>query len=315
MTLETISGICADIAAGVPMKSACGKAGISPMTADRWRETGWQQMEAREDDDTEPMTLHEQFVVMLEAAKVEFQAPLVKQWRKVATGGKGATEASYRASRDLLAATDPTRWSERVAAAGAGKLEVSGGLENSTYHHFERMSPEELDDELDRLDKQIRCGEWSIMKGDEKDAWIDYFQDKVDRMRVDRSGGEKWDGDLRYRIRRGHPVLRDDKDSDRPMAIMPRPIPIDLEATELPAAEYSSLAPIEASGQVSSTGPDASPLVEQAPVSFPGSLDAGAVQDAAVPASSRVPAGFGFDASSGLAIPLYADDFDEDVVL
>ena len=286
-----------------PLSGACAKAGISPVTAGRWRETGLQEMEARDDDDDEPMTLHEQFVVMFEAARIEFQAPLVKQWRKVAIGDKDSSEASYRAARDLLAATDPTRWSERVAAAGAGKLQLSGGLENSTFHHFERMRYEELDHHIDQLDRQIRGGEWSVMTHDQQDSWIAFFEDKVERMRRHREGVEAWNGDLRYRIRRGHPVLRDE-DNDRPMAIMPpRTIPIDLETTTFPAADTLAAPTGTSEPGLVHRGSDVPPL-EQAP--------------APAPASARVPAGFGYDAGSGLAIPMPsgATGFnDEDVVL
>lgn len=318
MNLETITSICGDIAAGVPMSGACGKAGISPMTADRWRETGWSELEAREDDDTAPMTLHMRFVIELEAAKIEFQSPLLRQWQKVASGDKGATEASYRAARDLLAATDPTRWSERVAAAGAGKLQLSGGLENSTLHHFERMSYEELDHHIDQLDQQIRSGEWSVMTHEQQDAWIAFFEDKVERMKRHREGIEAWKGDLHYRIRRGHPVLRDDDDQHRPMMRLPRPIPIDLEAT--PAADTLPAPTGTSEPGFVHRGSDVPPL-EQAPVSFPGSLDAGAAQTpaATAPASpSRARSGFG-PGKNGQMVPMFIDAngdvFDEDVVL
>ena len=213
----------------------------------------------------------------------------------------------YAATRSDQSSENRADSKSRAArSAKSGKLELSGGLENSTFHHFERMSAEELDHEIDRLDKQIRCGEWSIMKGDEKDAWIDYFQDKVDRMRVDRAGGEKWNGDLRYRIRRGHPVLRDDEDNDRPMAVMPTVI--DLEAHEIPAADLSLLAPIETPASVSSTGSGVSPLsVPPAPFSsFRGAGEAaGAAQTpaAAAPASPGVQTGITY-AANGLAVPI-----------
>ena len=136
------------------------------------------------------------------------------------------------------------------------------------------MTDLELHYEMERLESQIDHKE---IEGAELDAEIDFYEAKLSAMREARAGG--------WAFMRANWLAS-------PMS--KRPIQIDLEAaTELPAADFSSLAPIEASGPVSSTGPGVSPLIEQAPVGVPfpeSGADAGAVQPTP-PATASAPPG------------------------
>ena len=299
-TEETLQAICESLKMGLPFDRSCKLAGISKQTGHTWRNSGWSLIEGTPEDSEAPLSFTVRFAVEVEAALRDFMAPLIERIRQ---GGSGKDKGDWRAAAALLAARFPDEFSEKTHVAKSQRLEVSGELAVKHAHEFQHylslrnMSHAELMYEIEKTQSQI---DHRPLKGEELDAEIDFYEAKLDAMREAR--GTRL-GFIRSNWLNG-PMNK-------------RPITIDLEVTEFSDADTLP-APTEtpAPGLVH-RGAGVSPLEIAAPVSsFPGaSEDAGAVSDATAPATPRVQTGFGFDADTGLAIPLYADDYDEDVVL
>ena len=297
LNATTIESICTSIAEGVTLKSACGRAGISPRTAEYWREEGWRQLDARADDDDgvdAPLTLHEQFVVSFEAACIEFQAPLVAQWRLVASGDKGASEASYRAARDLLSARFSDQWSEKVAASRSGRMEISGAVAVEHQHGYDQflairnMTMEELQFETERISAQV---DHAVIEGDALAAEIGFHQAKLAAMIAAHESGRSF---CRANWLVGSPAVR------------PVALPSPDESPIIDVEEYIS-------DLAAAPNPSGAALMEADGAALTGAASS------AEPSPSRTQVGFGFDPRVG-TVPLYDDEVgvvfdDEDLSL
>ena len=179
---ETMVAICDALRAGIPTKRSAKMAGISYQTFQNWRSSGWTAIEEAPDDSTEPLPFVAKFAVEVEAALVEFMAPFLKRIRDDATGqGKG----DWRAARAILEMRFPHEFSEKVQAATSARLEVSGQIDVAHQHdyqeflNFRKMSPLELQFEIERLSSQV---DHATIKGVELAAEIEFHQAKVAAM-------------------------------------------------------------------------------------------------------------------------------------
>ena len=307
-TEETLQAVCESLRMGLPFDRSCKLSGISKQTGHTWRNSGWSQIEDTPEDSDEPLSFTVRFAIEVEAALRDFMAPLIERIRQ---GGTGKDKGDWRAAAALLAARFPDEFSEKTHVAKSQRVELSGELaiqHSADFAHYmslRNMSHEELNYEHERLQSQI---DHRSLKGIELDAEINFTEAKLGAMQQARESGHGF-------------VRANWLTSPMKGRPKPRPIPIDLEAHEIPAADFSSLAPTEASGRVSSTSPDASPLEIAAPSSsFRGAkTGAGAVSDATAPATPpRTRAGFG-PGKYGQMVPMFKDAdgniYDEDLTL
>ena len=291
-TPETLATICDALRLGVPFNRACKSAGISERRAHQWREMGWAAIDEASEDDGAPLSFVAEFAIAVEAALSEYMRPLVAAIHSAATGkGKGL---DWRAAKELLASRFPSEFSEKFAASANQKLELSGevGHVNSYHLTVDKMSDDELHDEMLRLDAQITMTTWGAMNDEVKGAWVSHFEQMLMKMRDDLGGIEPWRGQLDWHLRPGIPRhLADMPERQRRYGGPPRRFVRTIEHDEISSAALppEGLAPIEASGGV--------------PVQVPP-----------LAAPSRPKTGIGWDARTGLAIPMYSTD-DEDLSL
>ena len=301
----TLESVCESLRAGIPFVRACKLAGISQATGDNWRRAGWAAIENEGEDSDADIPFVVRFALETELALGDFMRPLIERMRD---GGAGKSKADWRSAAALLAARFPDEFSEKTHVAKSARLEVSGELAVKHAHEFQHfislknMSREELKFEIERVESQI---DHHPLRGEELDAEINFAEARLSAMRAARAADY---GFVRANWLNSPTVSK--------------PIPIDLEPHEFAAADTLPAptgTPERGFVHRSSGVP---PLQVAAPVFLSAGAGeaAGAAQipAATAPASARVQTGIGYDAATGLAIPMPsgATGFnDEDVIL
>ena len=293
-TVETLTAVCDALRSGIPFNRSCKSAGISERRGYQWRALGWQSIDDADDDDDTPLSFVARFAIAVESALTQYMAPLVRRIGDAAVGkGKG----DWRAAKEILASRFPAEFSEKFAASANQKVEVSGevGHSHSYFLAVDKMSDDELHDEMLRLDAQITNTQWGSMSDQIKAAWINHFEQMLIKMRDDLAGITPWRGQLDWHLRPGIPKqLADMSEHQRRYGGPPQRFPKTIEHQEISSAAFppETLAPIEAGGDV---------LVQHSPPAAPSPRP-------------RTQTGFGFDRTTGLAIPMFGDE-DEDLTL
>ena len=184
--------VCESLRSGISFTRSCSVSGISKQTGFAWRNSGWDAIESEDADSDEPISFTARFALETELALADFQRPLIQRIRDGASG-KGAGD--WRAAQQLLASRFPDEFSEKVAAAKSGKLEVFGAISMEHQHgyreflHLRNMTHEELRLEMERLESQINH---TPINGTDLDAQIAVLEGKLDSMRAAREGGHDW---------------------------------------------------------------------------------------------------------------------------
>ena len=287
-TEATLLSVCESLRSGISFTRSCSVSGISKQTGFAWRNAGWDAIDSEDADSDEPISFTARFALETELALADFQRPLIQRIRD---GADGKSKGDWRAAQQLLASRFPDEFSEKVAAAKSGKLEVSGQIAMEHQHGYREflnlrnMTRGELALEMARLESQV---DHTPISGCDLDVQIGILEGKLDSMRLAREGDHDW---LACNwIGAGLPAIR----------------PALPEAIDLDESEFSELPAVPAAG-----GPGA------ATTGLAPDTGAGVVLAASAPvassseiARSRVQTGIGFDRDSGLAIPIFEDDED-----
>ena len=289
-TDEVMDTVCASLRLGIPFNRSCRAAGIGDRTGREWRQVGWRSIEEADPSSDEPLSFTARFAIEVEAALVEFMAPLVERVRDAAAGrGKG----DWRAAQQLLAARFPDEFSERTHVAKSQRVEVAGSIGINT-HGFEefvalrKMSFAELRAATEKIQAQI---DNDPITGKNLDDEISFLEAKLAAMRDERATtGSFTPGNWLTLSSARRPIAIDLEDREFTEAA---PLAIGLEAA--PSGDglvHAGSTPIAAG---------AASVVRVAPADLPE----------AAPRLARVQTGIGYDAATGLAIPMFAGDDDE----
>ena len=274
-TEATLSSVCESLRTGISFARSCSVSGISKQTGFAWRSAGWNAIETEDADSDEPISFVARFALEIEMALADFQRPLIQRIRD---GAAGKSKGDWRAAQQLLASRFPDEFSEKVAAAKSGRLEVSGQIAVEHQHSYQaflnmqNMSMEELNYEVERITSQI---ENRLIDGEELDGQIALHEDKLASMHKARESGWGW--------------VAANWISSKGPAIKPA-VPA---AIELDESEYTEL--LDVSGAATSGLP-------------PDTADGVVLPEAAAPVALR--SGIGFDTDTGQAFSLPPDNED-----
>ena len=153
-TDEVMAAVCTALRSGLPLDRAFRSAGISKSTGHTWRKAGWAQIEMADASTSDELSYVARFSIAVEAALIEFMAPLI---RRFADGALGRGKGDWRAAKELLSSRFPDEFSERTHVAKSQKMEVSGAVDH--YHvRLQSMTVQELRDESERHDAVIYAG-------------------------------------------------------------------------------------------------------------------------------------------------------------
>ena len=191
-TPETLEKICEALRAGIPISRSAKAAGVSYQTVCNWRNAGWEAIDTEAEDSDAPISFVARFAIEVEAALVHFMAPFLARIRDEA---KGVGKGDWRAARAILEMRFPDEFSEKVAAAKSGKLEVSGQIAMEHQHGYREflnlrnMTGGELALEMERLESQV---DHTPISGTDLDAQIGILEGKLDSMREAAARGHGW---------------------------------------------------------------------------------------------------------------------------
>ena len=76
-TEDVLQAVCAGLRAGLPLKRTFRAAGIGVRTGHEWRATGWKEIDSAGKDADGALSFRARFAIAVEAAMVDFMAPLV----------------------------------------------------------------------------------------------------------------------------------------------------------------------------------------------------------------------------------------------
>ncbi len=281
--------VCENLRTGISFTRSCKVSGISKQTGFAWRSSGWQAIEDADPDSTEAISFVAKFALETELALADFQRPLIQRIRD---GASGKSKGDWRAAQQLLASRFPDEWSDRTHVAKSGRVEISAAIAVEHQHgyreflHMRNMSAEELQFEIERLSSQV---DNATISGAELDAEITFLQARVSAMVKASADGRSFSKGNWLAL---NPAIR-------PTAHEV----IDLDAYEikdnLAATDSSAVVPIE-------EGVGA-PVHGFAPAYAEGAVEPPAMAAPLAPPTSR---SIAFDANSGLAFNVPADDED-----
>ena len=279
-TTETLDSVCQSLRSGISFTRSCKISGISKQTGHAWRNSGWREIDGAADDLEGPISFVARFALETELALADFMRPLIERMRDGASGkGKG----DWRAAKELLASRFPDEWSEKVATAKSGRLELSGQVDVAHEHSYsefvalQKLTKEELRFEIERLQGQT---DHAVIEGDALAAEIGFHQAKLAAM-IEAHGSQRSFSKSNWITGRG-PAVR---------AVAP-PSPDELPVIDI--EEYLAADPLPSGTAPIMTG-DAALSGVASPVA---------------PSPSRTQVGVGFDPARG-SVPIYADQIDQ----
>ena len=237
------------------------------------------EIEQSDANTSEELSYTARFAVAVEAALIEFMAPLI---RRFADGALGKGKGDWRACKELLASRFPDEFSERTHVAKSQRIEVGGTIEHDfSAMRLQSMSDAELRAELEAIHWSMRS---SMIYGDELGEVIGYMETKLSLMRHHHAAKTAYFPDRETSWRPGSKAVS---------GIEPRII--EHEDKGITVAEMAT---------------DASPVEVVAPVPATGAVDEGALLSVAAPSSTpsvsfhvdepRPTSGIGYD-QHGLA--------------
>ena len=158
-TNEVLDQVVAGLRMGLPLKRVFRIAGVGERTGHTWRSQGWKEIDDAGADADGELSFRARFAIAVEAALVDFMAPLVQRINEAAQGEGGKGGDAWKAAKELLAMRFPDEWSERTHVAKSQKMEVSGAIDHNHYSaQLENMTIDELRDESERHDAVIYAG-------------------------------------------------------------------------------------------------------------------------------------------------------------
>ena len=177
-TEEVMATICQALRSGLPLDRAFRSGGISKTTGHAWRADGWRQIEMADANTSDELSYVARFAVAVEAALIEFMAPLIKRF---ADGALGKGKGDWRACKELLASRFPDEFSERTHVAKSQRVEIGGTIEHQhSAMRLQNMTDAELQAELELVHWSLRS---SMLYGDELGEVIAYGEQKLSLMR------------------------------------------------------------------------------------------------------------------------------------